>query len=362
MPITDYFSADYGEARAKFLDACGAAGARVESFENPNAGPDGAQLYTDVAELGPRDAEAVLALGSGTHGVEGFCGSGIQTGLLRDGLASQLKPGQSVVMIHAINPFGFAHLRRFNEDNIDPNRNFIDHTAPHPPSPAYDALYDAINPQVGSRWKREASFLRLLMERAIKGTRTLKVAITEGQYMHPTGLFFGGTFETWSNQTLRSISDRYFSGANRVAFVDIHTGLGPFGQGELFCRFPVESAAFKRMTSWWGDRVTPAMNSNAAADSLTGTTVVAVSDMLPEAEVSSVTLEFGTFGPIAVLRALQAENWLHHHGGVDNPRAQAIKAEIRRVFYPDTDDWKTRVWNQGREIVDQALAGLRQPP
>ena len=30
-------------------------------------------------------------------------------------------------MIHALNPFGFAHLRRANEDNVDLNRNFVDH-------------------------------------------------------------------------------------------------------------------------------------------------------------------------------------------------------------------------------------------
>ena len=55
---------------------------------------------------------------------------------------------------------------------------------------------------------------------------------------------------------------------------------------------------------------------------------------------------------------MQAENWLHHHGGADHPRAGAIKAEMRRVFYPDTDDWKDRVWRQGKEVVDRTLAGL----
>ena len=116
MTVSNYFSATYQEARAKFLDASKAADARVESFKNPSVGPGGEALYTDVAILGASDAKTVLVLGSGTHGVEGFAGSGIQTGLLRDGLATRLGPNLRVVMIHAVNPYGFAHLRRVNED------------------------------------------------------------------------------------------------------------------------------------------------------------------------------------------------------------------------------------------------------
>ena len=110
------FSDDYQAARRKFLAACEAAGAGVESHQNPHAGPDGAPLFTDVGTIGAPDARAALVLGSGIHGVEGFAGSGIQTGLLSDGLGSHLPRSVRVVMIHAINPYGFAHLRRVNED------------------------------------------------------------------------------------------------------------------------------------------------------------------------------------------------------------------------------------------------------
>ncbi|MDA2932105.1 M14 family metallopeptidase, partial [Nitrospinae bacterium AH-259-F20] len=103
MTATNYFSSDYKEARANFLDACNEAGANVESYKNPNTTPEGEPLYTDVAVLGKGDARVSLALGSGTHGVEGFCGSGIQNGLLREGLSSRLSPDLNVIMIHAIN-------------------------------------------------------------------------------------------------------------------------------------------------------------------------------------------------------------------------------------------------------------------
>ena len=87
---------------------------------------------------------------------------------------------------------------------------------------------------------------------------------------------------------------------------------------------------------------------------------MAVPKMLPAAEVTAGTLEFGTFPERRVLRALQAENWLHHHGSSDQPNATKIKAELKRVFYPESGEWRDHVWQQGREIVYQGLAGLVQ--
>ena len=140
MNITKLFSSDYSEARVKFLAACDAASVPVEHFRNPETGPNGEPLYTDVAVLGPNDAERVLLLCSGTHGVEGFAGSAIQTGLLSEEITARLPDGVRLVMIHALNPFGFAHLRRVNEDNVDLNRNFVDHAAPRSPIRVCPAL------------------------------------------------------------------------------------------------------------------------------------------------------------------------------------------------------------------------------
>jgi len=63
------FSAGYGEARAQFLSAAQAVGAALESFPQGQRGPDGGDLGTDVAWLGPADASRVLVTISGTHGV-----------------------------------------------------------------------------------------------------------------------------------------------------------------------------------------------------------------------------------------------------------------------------------------------------
>ena len=85
MPITEYFAADYGEARAKFRSAAQLAGAAMSVYEHPRErGPDGSKLSIDVAVVGAELASRCLLLISGTHGVEGFAGSGCQVGFFRD--------------------------------------------------------------------------------------------------------------------------------------------------------------------------------------------------------------------------------------------------------------------------------------
>jgi len=100
----------------------------------------------DAAALGPAEPESLLLLISGTHGVEGLTGSGCQVGVLLDELHGALPAGGGVLLIHALNPHGFAWLRRGNEDNVDLNRNGLDFRGPLPDNQAYDALHDALLP------------------------------------------------------------------------------------------------------------------------------------------------------------------------------------------------------------------------
>ena len=147
----EHFPDDYRAAREAFVEAAEAADLGVTSRVHPKThGADGKPLFLDVAMAGPRDAKRALLLISGTHGVEGYFGSGVQTGLLRQGLAQRLPQGVKLVILHALNPFGFSWNRRVNEHNADINRNFVDHARP-PTNAAYDALADAIAPRADFR-------------------------------------------------------------------------------------------------------------------------------------------------------------------------------------------------------------------
>ena len=73
-----------------------------------------------------------------------------------------------------------------------------------------------------------------------------------------------------------------------------------------------------------------------------------------------MSLEFGTIPKLEVFKALRAENWHHHYGGKSHPKAKAIKECSLRAFYPDSEKWRAKVWDQGEEVVDAALRWLEK--
>lgn len=352
------FAEDYCTARDRFSEASRAAGANVESFENPKCGPQGESLYTDVALIGTKEAKAILVLGSGTHGVEGFAGSAIQTRLLRARVFEQLKPKTSILLIHAINPHGFAHLRRWNEDNVDLNRNFVDHCKPYPENSGYQQLADAIAPESLKCWTDVKSCFRLFWYGLRNGKRSLQQAISGGQYTHPQGIFYGGQCETWSNKTMKVIAERYLRNAQRVVFVDFHTGLGPCGHAEVILNERKGSSAHKRAVAWWGNKVKTTASGESLSVHLQGMVEQAFHRVLPNAEITAVSLEFGTLSPIRVFWALRNENWLYHHGGKNHLDGRRIRTQLLRAFYPNGKDWRGNVLRQGKEVVEQALDQL----
>src|SRR5688572_14398733 len=99
---SDCFAQSYAAARAKFLEAAESAQLEVHPHVHPQRGRDGETLALDVVRDGPADAANVLLVSSGCHGVEGFCGSGIQVAMLRDAAwrAHTRKAGVAVVYLH----------------------------------------------------------------------------------------------------------------------------------------------------------------------------------------------------------------------------------------------------------------------
>ena len=82
--ITDAFSVSYARARVQFLEAAATAGLPIESHAHPLKGREGEDLAMDVVRDGPADADKLLIVSSACHGVEGYCGSGVQVFALHD--------------------------------------------------------------------------------------------------------------------------------------------------------------------------------------------------------------------------------------------------------------------------------------
>ncbi len=356
--VTNSFSNNYREARQKFCHALHEAQGHHEQVVHPERGPDGGELTTDVGYIGPQDAEAVLVLISGTHGVEGFCGSGLQIELMNQWDTSRRATTCGLLVIHALNPYGFAWLRRVTHENIDLNRNWVDFSQPLPANPGYDELAEVLVPRL---WTQETVRQRAEAERkfaAAHGYAALGKALNAGQYTHPDGIHYGGCGSSWSRQTQTAIFTTHLSQAKRIAIIDVHSGLGPRGIGERIMTMQPASAAFGRATKWFGYSVASTIDGTATSSSIQGDALSAASGILSHAEVTAVALEFGTQPLDVVHEAVCADVWLHTHGDPKSALGQSLKQRVREAFYVDMPDWKGMVVGQGLLICRQAIAGL----
>ena len=349
-------STSYVDARTAFLDAAATAGARIESHLHPLRGLQGEELFVDVAEVGPADAEDVILIVSGTHGVEGYCGSALQTHHLST-LDASAAGAPTLVFIHALNPFGFSWVRRVNEDNVDLNRNFVDWSQPPPANPEYGELADLLTPSSWSAAEQERTLLALMGKMEELGLERMQAIISTGQYDHPTGLFHGGTGPTWSHRWLREWSAARLATAHRVAIIDLHTGLGPWGHGELISSERPDTESFRRQAEWWHD-VTSVYGGSVSAQ-IEGDWVAAAPGFAPQAEVTGITIEYGTVDPITVLQSLRADAVLHAHGDPSAPEAAAIRAQVRAAFLDDDPKWLETLWPTYRAVVTAAGERLR---
>jgi hypothetical protein len=356
------FAASYAQARTKFLAAAHDAGLEVEAMTHPLRGRDGEELAMDVVRDGHPNAQRLLILTSGCHGVEGFCGSGIQVDALRDDAwrAHARAHDVAVLYVHGLNPYGFSHIRRVTHENVDLNRNFRDFSQPLPVNEAYRELHPLLLP---GQWPPDADNQRAIgAYLASRGEAAFQAATTSGQYEFADGLFFGGTGPTWSNKTLREVLRTHGRRAARIAWIDIHTGLGPSGVGERILATRDDAAARRRASEWWGGNgttpVTSVYDGSSTSALLTGMMWASAYDECPQAEYTGIALEYGTVPVLETLTALRAEQWLQLHPQAPRELALRIKQQMKDAFYTDTPAWRDAVLRQARDALRQAADGL----
>eukprot|EP00501_MAST-03F_sp_TOSAG23-6_P001387 GSMAST32.ASY1.ANO1.1442.1 assembled CDS len=240
------FSETYHEARSKFRVAAKQLNAEQYTFPVLE-GYDG--HYTiDIAVIKPDDisnenGHGMVIHSSGTHGVEGYAGSAIQVQFMRN-LASLRSQGTTlktkVVLIHAINPYGMAHFRRFNENNVDLNRNALNekeikNAKKRTPNLAhYDDFDSFFNPTHSPTWFDVfiSMWIKAAYLLARHGRLALKTAIVSGQCI---GIFYGGNELQKSHEIVSKFLERFSDFKNTVTWIDVHTGLGPSGHSTLLC-------------------------------------------------------------------------------------------------------------------------------
>jgi hypothetical protein len=349
----DYFSPDYATARQRFRTAVAAAGGDLHCLPLDVADRNGQPLGIDIAWFGHRQPKRALLHFCGIHGVEGFAGSAVQLALLEN--LPSLPADGALILVHVLNPYGMAHLRRSNGNNVDLNRNFFFGTTGWNGIPdGYAALSSFLNPpRPPSRFN--FFHLRLFLAEVSLGTGAIRQAVAGGQYQFPKGIFYGGSALEPEPRRYSEWLASHLGGVQELLVIDVHTGLGNYGQQALFLRSPTIDAG--ELSDALG---LPLATRAVAADVMgyehEGGHSSVYRQILPETRQVCLTQEFGTYDGRRLLRALRAENQHHHFG--DGSLDHWSKRKLKLMFCPDDHRWRRQVVAQGCDLVHRAAPVL----
>lgn len=358
-PADDPIPPSYAAARARFRQLAGAAGARLEAFPVAGTGPDGTDLTTDVAVFGADRPRRVLIVSSGLHGVEGFFGSGAQAAWLARGLGGWSPgPGEAVVFLHALNPYGFAWVRRFDEGNVDLNRNFLLDGQAYAGSPAlYPRLNALLNPD-GPPGRADFFTARAVAAILRHGMPALKAAVAGGQYDFPRGLFYGGRAPSPCRLLLAENLPTWVGDAPHVLHVDFHTGLGRWATYRLLLDPGVspDRAAWVRQT--FGADLVERSDPSGVAYPTRGDIGTWCRSLFPGRTYDALCAEFGTYPPLRVLAALRAENRAHHGLPPGSPALDRARRGLMEAFAPGDPAWRAGAVERAVDLLDRSVAAV----
>lgn len=343
---SSYFSESFHQARKRLLESAGNLQAEIVSYDHPLLGKDQEELSTDVIYLGPQEPEKVFIVISGVHGAEGFYGSALQLGLLDDPDLSFLKKEIGILLIHAINPYGFSHFSRETEGNVDLNRNFIDHEKSYPSNLLYDQFADEIISKKNSDFQTWIP-MNEIMEKV--HPRFNPKDLFSGQYTDPDGLFFGGHMATWSNKIFYQILDDFVANVPNIVFIDLHTGYGDKENLEIYSHFPENSLEHHRIQElFYFEKALPSPYKT------TGTLLQAAIKTLAPSQVISVLVEKGSCTPSAI-EALREDRWLSLFGDPSYSKGKEVKLRVKEALCPSDFSWREDAFQRGMRILKTGL-------
>lgn len=349
-----HFSDDYLSARTGLLAAAQTCAQLKDSHSivlQASDEPD-VSLTSELFWLGSPLAQNVLVLISATHGVEGFAGAAVQRDLLlRLQQAYRLPEDTAVLLVFALNPWGFFYSRRCDEQGIDLNRNFIDFSQPPPTNPGYESLQTAIYLEDSAQRQRLFDDFRLQ-----HGQNEFEFAISGGQYSDPQGPFYGGDAPAHGRRVVESIVERYQLAQRQLAVVDIHSGLGLYAHGEIINDHPPDTPGFDVANRWYGASVTvPAMGTSSSVMKQ-GLMDYHWHDLMAE-RGCFVTLEFGSYNTEALFEVVLQDHRCWKTG--DAQMISKTAGAMREHFCPQDHYWRELVLVKSRQVIQQALDGLQ---
>ena len=357
------FSTSYEGARDRFRIATrhlGHLNLSVHAFSRPL--PTDPNLSIDfvlLRHLGVPTTKFVIH-SSGVHGVEGFSGSAIQLAALESIRNGSLTIPQdtTVLLVHVVNPFGMSRLRRVNENNVDLNRNglyhFKDAVMPRDLEVSNFLLLPTLPP--GYTIEHLMFWLKSFYLLATRGFTELKRVIVTGQYIYQDGLFYGGTRKQASIKILEDVLDETGAFSNSIVWLDVHTGLGPFGFDTMMVEDDEQAAKAMRMftKSIIEGKTSGDVDASSGYENMQGDLASYFRAKSTNNHFLYVTQEFGTVVGMQVYRSLYLENSAYHLDKAAQP--YTARNYLLPAFNPMSYSWRSSVVTRGIDALRRAIS------
>ena len=346
------FRTDYEDIRLHLQELSVGLGAEFAS--HPIDESDG--LYIDSFYLPSRSAQTnLVVLTTGVHGIEGYIGAAMLDVFFGEIYPTLDYSDTGVLVVANVNPYGMKHLRRYNENNVDLNRNFIldwdsFDRASNQEYPKVDTFLGPTG-KIGNALWHEAGFYLSLAKTAItEGADTISDALLTGQYEYPQGVYYGGDGDESSTVYLKDVFARCLDSAyENIVHIDIHSGYGPRYNMVIFNSvFETMTEAESAAAFGYGNVIAHDSESFYATTGDTTDFFYRLAQQKgTDTALFSTCFEFGTIGDaffdtILSLHYTVDENRNHFYPTNNGVSAQIVHENYMELFYPTETEWREK--------------------
>ena len=354
---SESFAVSYDEVRENLRNLTkklNEKGIKTETSEFAIDEADG--LYIDSIFLpAEKDKTNLIVLTTGVHGMEGFIGA-----VMLDVFFEEIYPGidtsdTGILVVANINPYGMKYLRRYNENNVDLNRNFIldwdnfDLSS----NKDYPEVQSFLEPEgaIGNAFWHEAEFYLSLAKEAItKGASKVSDALLSGQYESASGVYYGGTGDEKSTAYLKGVFNDCLDGDyENIVHIDIHSGYGPRYNMVIFNSVyeTMTEAETKKLFGYDYIISHDSESFYATTGDTTDYFYRLAEQKNSEKGLFSTCFEFGTIGDsfidsILSLKYTVDENRQHRFPTENKISAEIVHQNYLELFYPTETSWREK--------------------
>ena len=354
---SEYFYTTYDEVRNHLKDrvkSLNESGVQVEHTSYAIDAED--ELYIDNVFIPATKTNTnLIVLTTGVHGMEGYIGS-VMLDVFFEKIYHTLNTEDTGVLIVAnINPYGMKYMRRYNENNVDLNRNFIEDWDNFDLSSnkEYPKVVDFLQPKGKMKnafWHEVGFYLSLAKEAIFTGAGTISDALLTGQYEYSDGVYYGGNGDEKSTTYLKGVfNDCLESDYQNIIHVDIHSGYGPRYNMVIFnsVQDPTTEADSKAQFGYDYIIAQDSEDFYVTYGDTTDYFYRLAKNKNSEKNLYSTCFEFGTIGDgffdsILSLKYTVDENRQYRFPTNNKITEEIVRQNYYELFYPTETKWRTK--------------------